>query len=114
MNPSEWFTEEHVGAGSAFSLKIKRKLDEAQSPFQHHEIYETETFGNLMVLDGCTMVSTRDNFLYHEMMSHPGLIHPSKPQKSLDYWRRRLRYIAGSLESIKLSKKPSKSTSTRL
>lgn len=81
MNPSEWFTEEHFGAGSAFSLKIKRKLHEEQSPFQHHEIYETETFGNLMVLDGCTMVSTRDNFLYHEMMSHPALFTHPDPKK---------------------------------
>jgi spermidine synthase len=81
MNPSEWFTEEHSGAGSAFSLKIKRKLHEEQSPFQHHEIYETETFGNLMVLDGCTMVSTRDNFLYHEMMSHPALFTHPNPKK---------------------------------
>jgi spermidine synthase len=81
MNSTEWFTEEHSGAGSAFSLKIKRKLHEEQSPFQHHEIYETETFGNLMVLDGCTMVSTRDNFLYHEMMSHPALFTHPKPKK---------------------------------
>jgi spermidine synthase len=30
-----------------------------------------------MVIDGCTMVTTRDNFLYHEMMSHPALFtHP--------------------------------------
>lgn len=77
MNPDEWFTEEHLHAGTAFSLKIRRKLHEEQSPFQHHEIYETESFGNLMVIDGCTMVSTRDNFLYHEMMSHPVLFtHP--------------------------------------
>ena len=81
MNSSEWFTEEHFGTGSAFSLKIKRKLDEAQSPFQHHEIYETETFGNLMVLDGCTMVSTRDNFFYHEMMSHTALFTHPNPKK---------------------------------
>ncbi|MBK8816487.1 MAG: polyamine aminopropyltransferase [Methylococcaceae bacterium] len=81
MNPTEWFTEEHLGAGSAFSLKIKRKLHEEQSPFQHHAIYETETFGNLMVLDGCTMVSTRDNFLYHEMMSHPALFTHPNPKK---------------------------------
>jgi len=81
MNPSEWFTEEQSGAGSAFSLKIKRKLHEEQSEFQHHEIYETETFGNLMVLDGCTMVSTRDNFLYHEMMSHPALFTHPNPKK---------------------------------
>ena len=62
MNPSEWFTEQVPGAESAFSLKIKQKVHEEQSEFQHLEIYETETFGNLMVIDGCTMVSTHDNF----------------------------------------------------
>ena len=81
MNPIEWFTEQHAEAGSAFSLKIKKKLHEEQSEFQHHEIYETETFGNLMVLDGCTMVSTRDNFFYHEMMSHPALYSHPDPKR---------------------------------
>jgi spermidine synthase len=78
MNSSEWFTEQVPSAGTAFSLKINRKLHEEQSDFQFLEMYETETFGNLMVIDGCTMVSTRDNFFYHEMMSHPALyIHPN-------------------------------------
>ncbi len=81
MNPSEWFTEQVPGAESAFSLKIKQKLHEEQSEFQHLEIYETETFGNLMVIDGCTMVSTRDNFFYHEMMSHPALYTHPNPKR---------------------------------
>jgi len=81
MNPSEWFTEQVPGAESAFSLKIKQKLHDEQSPFQHLEIYETETFGNLMVIDGCTMVSTRDNFFYHEMMSHPVLFTHPDPKR---------------------------------
>ncbi len=81
MNPSEWFTEQVPGAESAFSLKIKQKLHEEQSEFQHLEIYETETFGNLMVIDGCTMVSTRDNFFYHEMMSHPALFTHPNPKR---------------------------------
>ncbi len=81
MNPSEWFTEQVPGAESAFSLKIKQKLHEEQSEFQHLEIYETETFGNLMVIDGCTMVSTRDNFFYHEMMSHPALFTHPEPKR---------------------------------
>ena len=81
MNPSEWFTEIVPGAESAFSLKIKQKLHEEQSEFQHLEIYETETFGNLMVIDGCTMVSTRDNFFYHEMMSHPALYAHPNPKR---------------------------------
>ncbi len=81
LNPSQWFTEQHADAGSAFSLKIKQKLHEEQSEFQHLEIYETETFGNLMVIDGCTMVSTRDNFFYHEMMSHPALFTHPDPKR---------------------------------
>ncbi len=81
MNPTEWFTEQHSDAGSAFSLKIKQKLHEEQSEFQHLEIYETETFGNLMIIDGCTMVSTRDNFFYHEMMSHPALFTHPDPKR---------------------------------
>jgi len=81
MNPSQWFTEQVPWAETAFSLKIKQKLHEEQSEFQHLEIYETETFGNLMVIDGCTMVSTRDNFFYHEMMSHPALYTHPDPKR---------------------------------
>ena len=58
-------------------MKLKQKLHEEQTEYQSIAIYETEKFGNLMTIDGCTMVSTLDNFLYHEMMSHPALfIHP--------------------------------------
>lgn len=81
MNPSQWFTEQAPGAESAFSLKFKQKLHEEQSEYQFIEIYETEDFGNLMVIDGCTMVSTRDNFLYHEMMSHPVLYTHPDPKR---------------------------------
>lgn len=81
MPPSEWFTEQLSKAGTAFSLKIKQKLHQEQSEFQQIEIYETETFGNLMVIDGCTMVSTRDNFFYHEMISHPALFTHPNPKR---------------------------------
>ena len=78
MNSSQWFTEQVPSTGTAFSLKITQKLHEEQSDFQHLEIFETETFGNLMTIDGCTMVSTRDNFFYHEMITHPALfLHPN-------------------------------------
>ncbi|MDH5257106.1 MAG: polyamine aminopropyltransferase [Gammaproteobacteria bacterium] len=78
-----WFTEVCESDGSAFSLKIKQRLHEEQSEFQKIEIYETEKFGNLMVIDGCTMVSTRDNFVYHEMMSHPVLYAHPDPKRVL-------------------------------
>lgn len=78
---NSWFSEIHHDAGSAFSLKLGKKLVEEQTEFQKIEIYETETFGYLMVIDGCTMVSTRDNFLYHEMMSHPVMLTHPDPKR---------------------------------
>src|ERR1700709_1013757 len=74
---SQWFTERHERSGSSFGLRIKARLHAEQTPFQSIEIYDTTDWGKLMVIDGCTMVTTRDNFLYHEMMSHPALFtHP--------------------------------------
>ena len=72
-----WFTEAVEKTGTAFSLKAVL-LHEEQTPYQKIEIWQTDSFGYLMTIDGCTMVSTRDNFLYHEMMSHPALnSHPA-------------------------------------
>ncbi len=81
LDATQWFTEQWLPDGSAFSLKIKRKLHEEQSDFQFLEIYETESFGNLMVIDGCVMLTGRDNFFYHEMMSHPALFTHPDPKK---------------------------------
>jgi spermidine synthase len=78
LDEKEWFTEVVETAGSAFSLRIRRKLHEERSPYQSIAVYETEQFGNLMVIDGFTMLSSRENFLYHEMLSHPVLLtHPA-------------------------------------
>ncbi len=78
---NKWFTEIFAASGSAFGLAITKKLDEVQSPFQHIEMFETTHFGNLMVIDGVIMLSSRDNFLYHEMLSHPVLFtHPAPKQ----------------------------------
>jgi spermidine synthase len=81
LDRDDWFTEIADQDGSAFSLRITAKLYEEQTPYQTIEIYETAGFGNLMVIDGCTMVSARENFLYHEMMSHPALFTHAAPRR---------------------------------
>ena len=78
---NNWFTEIFGDEGTSFGLEINQKLHEEQTQYQFLEIYETKTFGNLMVLDGCVMLTQRDNFLYHEMMSHPALFTHSNPKK---------------------------------
>lgn len=78
---TSWFTEVFDSHGSAFSLKVREKLWEVTSAYQHLEVYATETYGNLMVLDGCVMLSDRDNFLYHEMIAHPALFAHAAPKR---------------------------------
>lgn len=78
---SEWFIEKFGNEGTCFGLEISQKLHDEQSQYQHIEIYKTKTFGNLMVLDGCVMLTERDNFLYHEMISHPALFCHAHPQR---------------------------------
>jgi spermidine synthase len=78
MPPDKWFTEKHEASGSSIGYRVEEKLAEEKTPFQHIEIYRTTDWGNLMVIDGCVMLTTRDNFLYHEMMTHPALYtHPA-------------------------------------
>jgi spermidine synthase len=80
---NDWYTEEWAAQGSAISLKTVKKLHDEQSAYQRIEIYETEAFGTLMTLDGLVMVTDRDNFIYHEMMSHPVLFMHPDPQQVL-------------------------------
>ena len=81
LDPDRWFTEECEEGGSAFSMKVREKLHDERTGFQRIEIYATEFFGNLMVIDGFVMLSARDNFLYHEMMSHPALFSHPDPRR---------------------------------
>ncbi|MGB3621770.1 polyamine aminopropyltransferase [Ketobacter sp. MCCC 1A13808] len=76
-----WFTEVFGNEGTSFGLEITEKLHEEQTRYQFLEIYQTKTFGKLMVLDGCVMLTERDNFLYHEMMTHPALFTHPDPKK---------------------------------
>ena len=78
-----WYTEEWAGQGSAISLMIEDKVHDEQSEYQRIEIYKTKSFGTLMALDGLVMVTDRDNFIYHEMMSHPALFTHPAPKRVL-------------------------------
>lgn len=64
-----WYTENHT-EHVRFSLKVKEQLVSYQSPFQHISIMDTEEFGRILTLDGCMMVTEKDEFIYHDMMVH--------------------------------------------
>ena len=76
-----WFTERDDKI--ALSLKHDGKLYDVQSDFQKVEIYKTQAYGNLLTLDGMVMTSEKDEYVYHEMITHiPTLTHP-KPKRAL-------------------------------
>jgi spermidine synthase len=78
-----WFTEACSEAGSAESWAIESRLAHEITDYQTIDVYRTEKWGNLMVIDGFVMLTTRDNFLYHEMMSHPALFSHPDPKRVL-------------------------------
>ncbi len=81
LDAEQWFTERHPGIGSAFSLRIEQKLEEVRTPYQSIAVYQTRDFGRLMVVDDCIRLTSRDNFLHHEMMVHPVLFTHDDPRR---------------------------------
>lgn len=67
-----------LNAHSGYGTTATKTLAEIQSPYQRVEVYETPQFGKLFRLDGRLMTSERDEFFYHECMTHPAaLAHPN-------------------------------------
>lgn len=64
-----WYTEEHT-KNVRFSMKIKQQLYTGKSEFQKIDVFETEEFGRVLVLDGYVMLTEKDEFIYHEMIVH--------------------------------------------
>ncbi len=83
ITPDSWYSEIYPEGGSALSLRVSKKVHDEHTPYQHLEIYETDKFGRLMTLDGLVMLTGRDNFIYHEMLTHPALFSHPAPKRVL-------------------------------
>ncbi len=65
------------------SLTITDMLHEETTPYQHIQIVETEQYGRMLILDGVFQTSVKDEWCYHEMISHvPLMVHPN-PERVL-------------------------------
>ncbi len=76
-----WFVEKSANIGTGF--KIKQKLFSKRSKFQKIEVYETEGYGNMLVLDGLIQTVEELNFFYHEFLVHPAMQSVKNPEKVL-------------------------------
>ncbi|MCY6356256.1 polyamine aminopropyltransferase [Clostridium sp. ZS2-4] len=64
-----WYTEEQT-ENVRLSMKIKRHLYSEKSDFQQVDVFDTEGFGRLLTIDGLVMVTEKDEFIYHDMITH--------------------------------------------
>ncbi|WP_312810646.1 polyamine aminopropyltransferase [Sedimentibacter sp.] len=72
-----WFTEEHTD-NVRFSIRIDRHIVSEQSDFQKIDVFETPEFGKVLVIDDFVMLTEKDEFIYHEMITHvPMAVNPN-------------------------------------
>lgn len=76
-----WFDE--TFKSTRFGLKVTRTYFSAKSPYQQVDIFETEEMGRVMTLDDAFMTSERDEFLYHELLTHPAMLTTLAPKRVL-------------------------------
>ena len=71
------FTEKHT-ANVGLCIDVDKQLYTAQSAFQRIDVFESPEFGRILTLDGFLMLTEKDEFIYHEMITHvPLAVHPA-------------------------------------
>jgi len=76
------FTEYYNGK-TGLTVGVKNVLFSEESEYQKVEVLETDTWGNLMTIDGMVMLSEKDEFVYHEMLAHVAMFSHPKPERVL-------------------------------
>jgi spermidine synthase len=64
-------------------LAADRVLHEVKTTHQHLVIFTNATWGTVLMLDGVCQLTTRDEFIYHEMMAHVPLLALERPRRVL-------------------------------
>ncbi|WMI80199.1 polyamine aminopropyltransferase [Anaerotignum sp. MB30-C6] len=67
-----WYSEYHT-PNVRFSLKVNTQLHYEKSNYQEISIFDSPEFGRFLTLDGIMMLTERDEFIYHEMITHTAM-----------------------------------------
>ena len=71
-----WFSDEHT-EDVKLSIRVREQLFSAQSEFQQIDVLDSKEFGKILVVDGDLTLTEKDEFIYHEMITHvPMAVHP--------------------------------------
>jgi len=71
-----WYTDQHTD-DVRFSVKATVQVASKKSAVQQIDILDTPAYGRVLVLDGGLMITEKDEFIYHEMITHvPMAVNP--------------------------------------
>ncbi|MBY0449069.1 MAG: methyltransferase domain-containing protein [Cyanobacteria bacterium] len=76
------FIQEAFGPDSC-TFGVKNHLVDEQTPFQHVQIVDTESYGLMLILDGAVQSAEWDEYIYHEALLQPALVAHPNPQSVL-------------------------------
>lgn len=77
-----WQTE-YINDNYGQTYRLKKKILSKKSRYQKIELVETYEFGKMLLLDGAVQTSEKDEFIYHEMLTHPALLSHPEPNRVL-------------------------------
>jgi spermidine synthase len=77
-----WITDDRFDK-IRLEIKVKEICFSGKSPFQKIEVFDTYEFGKVLVLGGVIVLAEKDEYIYHEMISHVPLFSHSKPENIL-------------------------------
>src|SRR3989442_102120 len=84
MPDKRWLSETLFDdLGLRMSYAVEKVLHETRTEHQHLVLFEQRHFGKVLMLDGATQVTTRDEFIYHEMMTHVPILAHGKARQVL-------------------------------
>ncbi len=69
--------------GVRISYRIDKLLYETKTEHQHLVLFKQAFFGKMLMIDGATQISAKDEFIYQEMMSHVPLFAHGKAREVL-------------------------------
>lgn len=80
-NEELWLWDDVPELEIEIGYKVDQLLHYEKSSFQEISIVETKGFGRMLVLDGTPQVTTKDGFIYNEMITHIPLTTHINPNK---------------------------------
>lgn len=80
---SDLWLNEGLYEGWGQRFRVRKELARKKSPFQDIIVFESESHGRVLMLDGVVQITEGDEFVYQEMLTHVPLFTHAAPRRVL-------------------------------